>query len=93
MRLTEQQAQAIHALAIQLAGKRSRVWLFGSPLEDDARGGDCDLMLELTEPVENPALLAATFSAKMSRLMHGRKVDVLRSALNLSAFTYHALPN
>lgn len=40
MRLTEQQAQAIHTLAIQLAGEQSRVWLFGSRLDDEARGGD-----------------------------------------------------
>jgi hypothetical protein len=40
-------------------------------------------MLELTEPVDNPALLAAKFSAKVSRLMHGRKVDVILSVPNL----------
>ncbi|MCW5600359.1 hypothetical protein [Nitrosomonas sp.] len=46
-------------------------------------------MLELTEPVENPALLAATLSAKVSRLMHGRKVDVLLSAPNLKRLPIH----
>lgn len=89
MRLTKQQAQAIHELAIQLAGSHARVWLFGSRLDDEALGGDYDLMLELTDPVENPALLAATFSAKVSRLMHGRKVDVLLSAPNLKRLPIH----
>lgn len=82
MRLTKQQAQAIHELAIQLPGNHARVWLLGSRLNVEVLGGDCDLMLELTEPVENPALLAATFSTKVSRMMHGRKVDVLLSAPN-----------
>ena len=89
MRLTKQQVHVIHDFAIQLAGNHARVWLFGSRLDDEARGGDCDLMLELAEPVENPALLAATFSAKVSRLMHGRKVDVLLSAPNLKHLPIH----
>ncbi len=89
MRLTEQQIQAIRAIAVQLAGSQARVWLFGSRLDDTARGGDCDLMLELIEPVDNPALLAAEFSAKVSRLMHGRKVDVLLSAPNLMHLPIH----
>ncbi|MBK6618523.1 MAG: nucleotidyltransferase domain-containing protein [Nitrosomonas sp.] len=76
---------------MQLAGSHARVWLFGSRLDNEALGGDCDLMLELTEPVENPALLAATFSAKVSRLMHGRKVDVLLSAPNLKHLPIHGI--
>ena len=63
--------------------------LFGSRLDDSARGGDLDLMLELPEPVANPALLAARLSAQVSRLMHGRKVDVLLSAPNLMRLPIH----
>jgi hypothetical protein len=89
MRLTKQQAQAIHELAIQLAGSHARVWLFSSRLDDEALGGDCDLMPELTKPVENPALLAATFSTKMSHLKHGRKVDLLLPVPNLKRLPIH----
>ena len=63
--------------------------LFGSRLDDSARGGDLDLMLELPEPVANPALLAARLSAQVSRLMQGRKVDVLLSAPNLMRLPIH----
>ena len=63
--------------------------LFGSRLDDGARGGDLDLMLELPDPVANPALLAARLSAQVSRLMHGRKVDVLLSAPNLMRLPIH----
>jgi predicted nucleotidyltransferase len=65
------------------------VRVFGSRLDDTARGGDFDLMLEVTEPVANPALLAARFSAKVTRLMHGRKVDVLLTAPNLMRLPIH----
>jgi predicted nucleotidyltransferase len=89
MRLTEQQIQIIRQLAQQVAGSQSRVRVFGSRLDDKAHGGDLDLMLELPEPVDNPALIAAQMSARVSRAMHGRKVDVLLSAPNLMRLPIH----
>lgn len=59
--------------------------VFGSRLDDTANGGDLDLMLELPEPVDNPALMAAL----VSRVMFGRKVDVLLSAPNLMRLPIH----
>jgi predicted nucleotidyltransferase len=89
MRLTDSQIQAIRQLACQVAGNQSRVRVFGSRLDDTAHGGDLDLMLELPEPVDNPALVAARMSAQVSRAMHGRKVDVLLSAPNLMRLPIH----
>ena len=89
MRLTEHQIQTICRLARQVAGDQSRVRVFGSRLDDTAHGGDVDLMVELAEPVDNPALMAAHISAQVSRAMHGRKVDVLISAPNLMRLPIH----
>jgi predicted nucleotidyltransferase len=91
MRLTDEQIQAISRLVHQIGGARARVRVFGSRLDDAARGGDLDLMLELPEPVDNPALMAAQLSARVSRAMHGRKVDVLVSAPNLMRLPIHEL--
>ena len=89
MRLTDHQIAAIRILAYQLAGTQSRVRVFGSRIDDTQQGGDLDLMLELPEPVENPAFLAAQLAAKVSRLINGRKVDVLLSAPNLMRLPIH----
>jgi len=89
MRLTEDQIKIIRQLASEVAGTQAQVRVFGSRLDDDARGGDLDLMLELPEPVDNPALMAAMLSARVSRAMHGRKVDVLLSAPNLMRLPIH----
>lgn len=89
MRLTDMQAQAIRQIARELAGAEATVRIFGSRLDDTARGGDLDLLLHLPEPVENAALLAARLSARVSRLMHGRKVDVVVSAPNLMRLPIH----
>lgn len=89
MRLTDDQVQIIRQLVRQIAGSQARVWVFGSRLDNTARGGDLDLLLEVAEPVDNPALIAAQLSAKISRAMHGRKVDVLLSAPNLMRLPIH----
>ncbi|MBI4938473.1 MAG: nucleotidyltransferase domain-containing protein [Nitrosomonadales bacterium] len=63
--------------------------VFGSRLDDTASGGDIDLMLEFSDPVDNPALVAAQMAAQVSRALNGRKVDVLLSAPNLMRLPIH----
>lgn len=91
MRLSPDQISAIRTSAAQLAGTGARVWLFGSRLHEDARGGDVDLLLEIDTPVAEPALLAARLAAQVSAAMHGRKVDVLIKAPNLMHLPIHAI--
>lgn len=91
MRLTSEQVHAIHMSATQIAGEGARVWLFGSRVHDDERGGDVDLLLELDVPVSEPAQLAARLSARVSRAMHGRKVDVVVKAPNLMHLPIHSV--
>ncbi|MDP1659471.1 MAG: nucleotidyltransferase domain-containing protein [Methylotenera sp.] len=89
MRLTAQQVKRIAELIQVVIGTQARTYVFGSRLDDNARGGDLDLMLEVSESIDNPALLSAQLSAKISRVMHGRKVDVLLSAPNLARLPIH----
>jgi predicted nucleotidyltransferase len=89
MRLTPEQIEHIHQFAIQIGGPQASVRLFGSRLDDMARGGDIDLLLDIPTPVEQPALLAATLSARVSRFMRGRKVDVVIHAPNLMRQPIH----
>lgn len=70
------------------------MWLCGflvPGLTIKLRVGDLDLMLEFSEPVEHPSLLAAMITARVSRALHGRKVDVLLSAPNLKRFPIHEI--
>jgi len=89
MRLNDHQIEAIRETTLLVAGRDARVRVFGSRLNDAEKGGDLDLMLELPEPVENAALLSAKISALVSRVMQGRKVDVLLSAPNLMRLPIH----
>jgi len=89
MRLTAEQIEGIRRIARRLAGEQVEVRVFGSRLDDRARGGDLDLLLELPDPIANPALLAAQVAAQVSRLMDGRKVDVVLAAPNLRRLPIH----
>ncbi|MCK0714426.1 nucleotidyltransferase domain-containing protein [Chromohalobacter sarecensis] len=91
MRLTDSQRQTIRQLVTDELGSGSTVKLFGSRLDDSARGGDIDLFVEVDAPVEHPAQLSARLSVRIMRAMHGRKVDVLLSAPNLNEQTIHRL--
>lgn len=46
MRLTKLQQQIICATARRFFGEQTQIWLFGSRIDDQKRGGDIDLYIE-----------------------------------------------
>jgi predicted nucleotidyltransferase len=91
MRLTTEQIALTRQIVQRLVGTESRVWLFGSRVDDSLRGGDIDLLVECDKLVNDPALLAARLSARLSRAMAGRKVDVIIRAPDLLALPIHTI--
>lgn len=89
MRLDSHHIAAIKQLAIEQFGAGARVRLFGSRVDDAARGGDVDLLVELDAPVTEPGRASARFSVRVSRVMNGRKVDVVLAAPNLRTLAIH----
>lgn len=91
MRLSQQQIEIIRSTAHQLLGARARVTLFGSRVDDQRKGGDVDLMVEVSEAIDEPALVSARLASRVSRAMDGRKVDVLLKAPNLMQQPIHQI--
>ncbi|MEB3197593.1 MAG: nucleotidyltransferase domain-containing protein [Candidatus Sericytochromatia bacterium] len=56
MRLTSGQVDTILTEVARVLGPEARVWLYGSRLQDSARGGDVDLLIELTARPSLPQL-------------------------------------
>ncbi|MGA7982400.1 MAG: nucleotidyltransferase domain-containing protein [Chromatiaceae bacterium] len=89
MRLSDEQIQSIRRIVRTVAGPTAQARVFGSRLLDDATGGDLDLLVELPDPIQTPAELAARLSARISRSLYGREVDVLLLAPNLRRLPIH----
>jgi predicted nucleotidyltransferase len=91
MRLTADQIRAIQQAAADVFGADVGVRLLGSRLDDEARGGDVDLLVQINRELGDPAAMAALMEAGVSRAMHGRKVDVLLSAPSLARSPIHEI--
>jgi uncharacterized protein len=49
MRLTPEQQAALRSALRRSFGPRARLWLFGSRIDDQARGGDFDFLVQTDE--------------------------------------------
>ena len=74
MRLTPEQRQAIHREVTRFLGTTASVFIYGSRLDDEARGGDVDLLVRTVEPVE--AFDQARLQSKIEEALH-LPVDLL----------------
>jgi predicted nucleotidyltransferase len=91
MRLSPEHIQNIKSTAHAVLGEGVRIVLFGSRVDDQAKGGDVDLLIEVQQPLAEPALMSARIASRISRAMHGRKVDVLLKAPNLQEQAIHQI--
>lgn len=66
MRLTAKEVAAIKRAVGDVLGDGTEVRLFGSRVDDSARGGDVDLMVTVDHAVENPAWAMANVEAAQS---------------------------
>jgi predicted nucleotidyltransferase len=76
MRLQPLAREAIARTVAKVLGNDAQVRLFGSRLDDAARGGDVDLHISLVKAPLNPAWDSASLSVALQRQLDGRKVDV-----------------
>lgn len=91
MRLAPSHVEAIRSTAQQVLGPHVQIILFGSRVNDQARGGDVDLLLEVPHTIDEPAVTSARIASRISRALGGRKVDVVLAAPNLAPQAIHQI--
>jgi predicted nucleotidyltransferase len=93
MRLTKTQCAAIKSIIAELVGDKSRVWLFGSRVDDNKRGGDIDLLIETDQIVPNRVALLCNLEAQLVMRLGERKIDVLlKDARTIDAPIFRVAP-
>jgi predicted nucleotidyltransferase len=78
MRLTNQQRTIIRKTAAETFGAEANVWLFGSRVDDNKRGGDIDLLIETDQiDIDDIVRTEIAFLAKLQMKLGEQKIDVL----------------
>jgi predicted nucleotidyltransferase len=89
MRLTPQTIAAITQAAQAVLGADAQVWLFGSRVDDGARGGDIDLYVQTNQVLSNRVSAACQISAQIQQKIGLQKIDVVLKDANTPAAPIH----
>lgn len=77
MRLSQQSQQTIRDTVREVFGIEAGVKLFGSRINDDARGGDIDLLVELPSITEELERKTMQLVARLQLRIGDQPIDVL----------------
>jgi len=78
MRLTAEQTEVIRIAVREIYGEDSRLWLFGSRVDDERRGGDIDLLVRPDSSGGGYALMdKIRLLGKLERGLGERKIDIV----------------
>ncbi|MBI2318649.1 MAG: nucleotidyltransferase domain-containing protein [Betaproteobacteria bacterium] len=77
MRLSPEIREVIKESVREVFGPSATVRLFGSRANDEARGGDIDLLVECSEPVQGRVKKALTLTAMLQMRLGDQRIDVV----------------
>ena len=77
MRLTPEQIDTIRATARETFGPEARVWLFGSRVDDNIRGGDIDLLISSDSSILDRERKRLRFVARLQLRLGDQPIDAL----------------
>ena len=77
MRLTTEQAEVIHIAVHEVYGEDSLLWLFGSRVDDERRGGDIDLLVRPDTSGGYALMDKIRLLGKLERGLGERKIDIV----------------
>lgn len=77
MRLNQFEIESIHMLAKKHFGHETTVFLFGSRMDDQQRGGDIDLFIQNNKEEYLTLQAKVNYLAELKRKIGDRKIDVV----------------
>lgn len=78
MRLSKKQQTLIHNLVSEVFGSSAKVWLFGSRIDNDRKGGDIDLLIETqSNDMQSNIRSEITLLSKLQKKMGEQRIDIL----------------
>lgn len=89
MRLTKQQIIFIKEKVEDIFGSEAVVRLFGSRVDDEMRGGDIDLLIELPKPIERSTRRSMVLSGAFQQEFGAQKIDIIVYATGQPLLSIH----
>jgi len=77
MRISEQEITLIKKLACQIFGNKTKVYLFGSRVDDTKKGGDIDLFIAGGQKSNFTVSKKIDFLVELKSLIGNQKIDVI----------------
>lgn len=77
MRINQEARAIIRQATAEVFGAEARVRLFGSRVDDDLKGGDIDLLVELPAPQDDARRKSLNLVARLQRRLGDQPIDVL----------------
>lgn len=77
MRLSDRQIRIIKEEVHRLFGPDTAVWLFGSRLDDRAKGGDIDLLIEAALDPDEALQKELRLYSRLIRRLGEQRIDVI----------------
>ena len=76
MRLTPEEINHIKHNVNEVFGEKTRVFLFGSRVDDIKKGGDIDLLIEPAD-IQDEFMQATQLSVKLKLVLGDQKIDIV----------------
>ena len=77
MRLNNIQIKTIKKYTSQVFGKEAKVYLFGSRINDEKKGGDIDLLVVPALEIENERAKVNELNVKLILSLGDQKIDIV----------------
>ena len=77
MRLSKYEQKTIKQTAGQIFGDEAKVYLFGSRVDDNLKGGDIDIYIEVNGSIENLLEKRIRFLVELDKELGEQKIDVI----------------
>ena len=77
MRLSIRAQKIIRDTANEIFGPQANAIVFGSRIDDDARGGDLDILVQTDEPVHDGRRKTLQMTARLQLRLGDQPIDIL----------------
>ncbi len=87
IRLTEEEIKAIKETTAEIFGKNAKVWIFGSRVNPELKGGDIDIYVEIPDYKETDLFKKKiNFLIKLEEQIGEQKIDLIVAPYNCKEF-------